>query len=413
MKTKDLVYIGIIAYLAYLLVKKKPKNQETETSKTAPEGTTNNTLGTTVGNATNGGLNLGSNMDLPNLTPTPSDGLSTEVALNSSNIYPIIKDDNPTQIFGNVSLPTPYFGSSVINTNPIDVVPTASTSPSPTVTTTPTSNASTTTQPDTSTTISETIIDEPIKNVGIRPIKNISNIYSEEIIEQPIASTISTPVKGGSIIAEPISEINVRPIKNNLSGIYSEEIVEQPISSTISTPVKGGSTFGEEFTTPTISTPVKGGSTFGEEFTTPTISTPVKGGSIIAEPTLDINVRPIKNTLSGIYSEEIVEQPIASTISTPIKTIKAQLITNEPNLSNQIPISQDVSEEMILKCGNSFSVPNNDKEGSYTNFWFDGKEYYTQTTSPLIKTIPTKISKVAYYDGCKRLQSFQLQNSKS
>jgi hypothetical protein len=335
-------------------------------------------------------LNLGSNMDLPNLTPTPSDGLSTEVALNSSNINPIIKDDNPTQIFGNVSLPTPYFGSSVINTNPIDVVPTASTSPSPTVTTTPTSNASTTTQPDTSTTISETIIDEPIKNVGIRPIKNtLSGIYSEEIIEQPIASTISTPVKGGSIIAEPISEINVRPIKNTLSGIYSEEIVEQPISSTISTPIKGGSTFGEEFTTPTISTPVKGSSVIAEPLVTPIKSTPVNGGSMIAE------------------------QLVAPTISTPIKTIKAQLITNEPNLSNQIPISQDVSKEMILQCGNSFSVPNNDKEGSYTNFWFDGKEYYTQTTSPLIKTIPTKISKVAYYDGCKRLQSFQLQNSKS
>jgi len=345
MKTKDLVYIGIIAYLAYLLVKKKPKNQETETSTTAPDGTTNNTLGITVGNGTNGGLNLGSNMDLPNLTPTSPDGLSTEVALNSSNVSPIIKDNNPTQIYGNVSLPAPYMGGSVVNPNPVDVVPTASTTPSPTVTTTPSPTVTTTPSPTvTTTTISETIIDEPIKNVGIRPIKNtLSDIYSGEIIEQPIASTILTPIKGGSIIAESIQNNAIRPIKNTLSGIYSEEIVEQPVASTISTPTATGS-------------------------------------SIIDEPVF------------------------------PIKTIKAELITNEPNLANPIPISQDVTEQMILECGNSFSIPNNDKEGSYTNFWFDGKEYYTQTTSPLIKTIPTKISKFAYIEGCKRLQSFQLQN---
>jgi hypothetical protein len=328
MKTKDLVYIGIIAYLAYLLVKKKSKTQETETSTTtAPDVTSNNTLGTTVGNATNGGLNLGTNMDLPNLTPTSSNGLSTEVALNSSNVSSIIRDENlPTQIFGNVSLPAPYTSTSIVNPYPVDVVPTV---------TQPTSST-----PASSTTVSETIIDEPIKNVGIRPIKNISNIYSEEIIEQPIAPTISAPIKGSSIIAEPI----VTPIKNTSSDIYSGEIIEQPTASTI--------------------------------------STPVKSGSLVAEPFF------------------------------PIKTIKAELITNEPKMGSSIPLTQDVSDEMILECGNSFSIPNNDKEGSYTNYWFDGKEYYTQTTSPLIKTIPTKISKTAYVEGCKRLQAFKLQNSK-
>jgi hypothetical protein len=295
MKTKDLVYIGIIGYLAYLLLKKKSKNQETETSTTtAPNGTPNNTLGTTVGNGSNGGLNLGSNMDLPNLTPTSSNGLSTEVALNSSNVTPIIKDDNlPTQIFGNVSLPAPYMGGSVINTNPLDVVPVASTTPVPTASTTPV--------PTASTTVSETIIDEPIRNPVVAPIKSTSTVLAQEIAE-PIISTSPTP--------------------------------------------------------------------------TPT------GASVVSEPVF------------------------------PIKTIKAELITNEPTLGNPIPLTKDVSDEMILECGNSFSIPNNDKEGSYTNFWFDGKEYYTQTTSPLIKTIPTKISKLAYVEGCKKLQLFKLQNSK-
>jgi hypothetical protein len=296
MKTKDLVYIGIIAYLAYLLLNKKPKAQETETSTTtAPDGTPNHALGTTVGNGTNGGLNLGANMDLPNLTPTSSDGLSTEVALNSSNVTPIIKDENlPTQVFGNVSLPTPYSGGSVINTNPLDVIPIASTSPTPTASTSP--------YPTASTTVSETLTAEPIGTVGIVPIKNTSSIIDYQEIAEPIISTSPTPIATGS--------------------------------------------------------------------------------SLVAEPVF------------------------------PIKTIKAELITNEPNLGNPIPLTQDVSDEMILECGNSFSIPNNDKEGSYTNFWFDGKEYYTQTTSPLIKTIPTKISKLAYVEGCKKLQLFKLQNSK-
>jgi hypothetical protein len=303
MKTKDLVYIGIIAYLAYLLVKKKPKAQETEASTTS-DGTTNNTLGTTVGNGSNGGLNLGSNMDLPNLTPTSSNGLSTEVALNSSNVTPIIKDDNlPTQIFGNVSLPAPYMGGSVISSNPLDVVPAVSTTPVPAVSTTPVPATSTTPVPATSTTVSETIVAEPIRNPVVAPIKNTSILHIAQDVAEPLISTSPTP--------------------------------------------------------------------------TPTRT------SVVSEPVF------------------------------PIKTVKAELITNEPTLGNPIPLSQDVSDEMILECGNSFSIPNNDKEGSYTNFWFDGKEYYTQTTSPLIKTIPTKISKLAYVEGCKKLQLFKLQNSKS
>lgn len=260
MKTKDLVYLGIIGVLTYLLIKKKPVSDGLEVtpanSNTKP-----------VGNSSNGGLNLGSNMDLPSLTPTPADGLSTEVALNSSNVTPLIKEDNePTQIFGSVNLPPPYMSTSVVNPNPVDVIP-ASELPMK-------ANATN------STTVSKNMNTEQLNFVG-----------------------------------------------NNLN----------PISS---------------------------------------------ASTIVAEPIF------------------------------PIKTIKAQLVTNEPNMGNPIPILNDVTDEMILECGNSFSIANNDREGSYTNYWFDGKEYYTQTTSPLMKSLPVKISKKIYADGCKKLQQLKMNNGK-
>ena len=94
METKDLFYIGAIAYLAYLLSKRNTLiNNALKRNSLDPSG------------LKNGGLNLGQNMDLPNLTPTPEDGMSTEESLNQGNISPLIKEDNePTQIFG-ASLP--------------------------------------------------------------------------------------------------------------------------------------------------------------------------------------------------------------------------------------------------------------------------------------------------------------------
>lgn len=258
MKTKDLVYIGIIGYLAYLLLRKKP---------------TSNSLSTTDNEIPNGGLNLGTNMDLPNLTPIAPNGLSTEVALNSSNINPIIKNDNePTQIFGNINLPTPYSSVSVVTPNPIDVVPVAETSTS-SVSTTSTSSV-------------------------------------------PTASTSSAPTTSTS--SEPTASTN-----------------PMPISSV---------------------------------------------GSIIDEP---------------FKANQI---------------IKGELVTDTPEKAEILPLGDFDIEDSLLDCPNSFSIPNADKENSYTNYWFDGTNYYIQTTSPLIKTIPTKISKLAYAEGCKKLQLFQTQN---
>lgn len=300
MKTKDLVYVGIIAFLAYLLLKKKPLTQDGTTTVNNPP----------VGNSTNGGLNLGSNMDLPNLTPTPPNGLPTEVALNNSNVTPLIKDDNePTQVFGNYNLPTPYTSGSIISPNPIDVLP-VSTSPYPT--------ASTTTQPTVSTSAFPTASTIEFETVG-----------------NPIITS------GTSVVAEPIYN-TPRPTPTN----NSQAVEQEPL---------------------------------------PIYNTPrpvVAGSSAIAEPAYEV-----KNTRA--------------------------LPLEEPILGSANPIiPESVKQELISQCGNSFSIPNNDKEGSYTNYWFDGETYFMQTTSPFMKTVATKITKDLFVDGCKRLQSYQLQNNK-
>jgi len=119
MKTKDLVVIGAVAFLGFLFLRKKPLINSKQNQ--LPNGGTSST-----DNIPNGGLNLGQNMDLPNLTPKPKDGLSTEEALNNSNVKPINKEDNePTQIFFN-ELPAELKpkGISTIIPKPIDVIPT-------------------------------------------------------------------------------------------------------------------------------------------------------------------------------------------------------------------------------------------------------------------------------------------------
>jgi uncharacterized protein YodC (DUF2158 family) len=167
-------------------------------------------------------------MDLPNLTPTPQDGMSTESALNSSNINPLNKDDNePTQIFGSQLPPElQNLGTSTISSNPLNITPTPTPTPTPTSTPTP--------QPN------------------------------------------STSVAGAGQTPKVVGE-----------------------------------------------------------------------------------------------------------------------------------------EVLMSECGNTFSIPNNDREGSYTNYWFDGENFYMQTTSPLIKTIANKISKDLFLEGCEKFKQYKANNGKS
>ena len=281
MKTKDLVYIGLIAYLSYLLLRKRPFTQTSQS--------TIQTTGTTSTNIPNGGLNLGDNMDLPNLTPTPSDGLSTEVALNNSNVSPLIQDNNePTQIFGNYNLPTPYTGGSVINPSPTDVVASSQ----------------------------ETL------ETG-EPLNPIQNHFTTA------SSVINTPASSQS---------------NPMEDTIASASPRQPKSGII----------------------------------TPT-DLP-SGTSIVSEPTF---VPPTKTTL-----------------------------VDSPNLGvTPIVMPEPVKDELISQCGNSFSIPNNDKEASYTNYWYSNDVFYMQSTSPLTESVPVKITKEQFVEGCKKFQLYQLQNT--
>jgi hypothetical protein len=124
------------------------------------------------------------------------------------------------------------------------------------------------------------------------------------------------------------------------------------------------------------------------------INTPI----LEAQPTPAVEI----NEPPKPVGSSIIEEPILT-----VKVIKAQVSTTLP-IMNEPEIVEEVNN-IVSKCGNSFSLPNNDKEGSYTNYWVDGKDFYNQTTSPLIKTVPVKISYEAFIEGCKKYQMFQLQ----
>ena len=320
MKTKDLVYVGIIAYLAYLLMKKKPLTQPTQ--DTSLTGSTPNSA-----NLPSGGLNLGQNMDLPNLTPTAPNGLSTEVALNSSNVTPLIKDDSePTQVFGNYNLP-PAYGMSTISTNPLNIV-----------TTTPYPTASTSPYPTATTTVSPLGLTSDFESVGIipRPVKS-----GTSIIADPFSSnTTSNPL----LLEVPQDDFPIYNVPTNQLG-YASPIRQETVMMI------------EEVA------PVK------------------SGGSIITQPTFEV-----RQTKSLPNQEPILG--VAKTI-----------------------IPEPVKDQIISQCGNSFSIPNNDKESSYTNYWFDGTTYFMQTTSPLMKTVASQISKDLFVEGCQKFQGYKLQNS--
>ena len=321
MKTKDLVYIGVIGVLAFLLLKKK-------SLPTTTQDAISNGNNPPMGNSTNGGLNLGQNMDLPNLTPTSPNGMSTETALNSSNITPLVKDDSePTQVFGAILPPELQQSGSTsnINTNPIDVL-----------------NNQNNTNSNNS--------DEPTQVFGNYDLPN------------PYGTSTINP-----------NPIDVVPNASN----NSVSTTPTPQASTTPTP--------QASTTPTP-----------QIFTTPSAEVEVPDNTVVIMP------RPIV--------------PATSSIVEPVFGVKDTV-----PLQSQVPIlnspkevvTEPIKDTLISECGNSFSIPNNDKEGSYTNYWFDGITFYMQTTSPYIKTIPNKITKDLFFEGCKKLQEYNLKNTKS
>jgi hypothetical protein len=383
MKNKDLVYIGIIAYLAYLLLKKKKSGTQTEAQKVTTESTAG---GATAGNASNGGLNLGKNMDLPSLTPTASNGLSTEVALNSSNVSPLVKDDNePTQIFG-AQLPAglPQYGAtSVINPNPLNIGATesssASTTQPATASTIETPNAST--QPATASTIetpnasTKDYATVPTTQTTTKPITPTPFVPKKTYIYQQDISPSTTSL---SVLTTPPATSSTTNIKTDLvteTAVIPKRKVEDILIK--NTDISQNAPI---VTLPPSPTPVA--TTKDYQAIKTVLPTATIGSSAISEPVF--TVTPTKSI------------PTVETISGGTKAI----------------LPEPVKDQIISQCGNSFSIPNNDKEGSYTNYWYDGTNFYMQTTSPMVKTVATKITKDSFVEGCRKLQSYQMQQTK-
>ena len=225
MKTKDLLYIGLVSYLAILLLKKKNTTQSTQDSQSTQSTNVNDVKDNTqtVGNASNGGLNLNQGMDLPNLTPTPENGLSTEVSLNSSNVSPLIKDNEPTQIFG---LPFPaellQHATSNINPNPIDVV-----APAPVVVSTPNTNNTTypvdTINESEGTTTSQPVYNTPRPVIATLPELPLPNNGMAED-EMPVFNTPRPIISGASVIKEPFSNPIKSVVKEEPISIYENPV---------------------------------------------------------------------------------------------------------------------------------------------------------------------------------------------
>jgi hypothetical protein len=119
MNTKDLVYIGLIFGVSYLLLSNQQKKSAKK--KAAIEG-----------GYINGGLDQPTSMDLPNLTP--NQGMPTEESLNQGNIAPIGSDE-PQQLFG---LPLPSGIQPLFSTPSTPQAPVFSAPVPPTTTSAPT-----------------------------------------------------------------------------------------------------------------------------------------------------------------------------------------------------------------------------------------------------------------------------------
>lgn len=195
--------------------------------------------------------------------------------------------------------------------------------------------------------------------------------------------------------------------------------------TTTSTATDGGLTTG-------------GGATGGGTTTMPTSNEPEQIYGLNLPTGMDL---PVLTAGTGTPTEVGVQQGLGTTtpipVVAPIKEVSTEEIlvmggikpivkdtTTPPVLDiPQVPIipkpqpmdypKDEVIEERRSECGNSFSVPNGDKEGSSTNFWFDGKFYYSQNTSPLVKLVRTQISETQFIEACKKLQTIKMQSTKA
>jgi hypothetical protein len=192
--------------------------------------------------------------------------------------------------------------------------------------------------------------------------------------------------------------------------------------------------------TTTSTTTDSGGVTTGGGATggaTPTSNEPEQVYGLNLPTGMDL---PVLTAGTGTPTEVGVQQGLGTTtpipVVAPIKEVSTEDIlvmggikpivkdtTTPPVLDiPQVPIipkpqpmdypKDEVKVETRSECGNSFSLPNFDKEGASTSYWFDGKFYYLQNTNPFIKLVRTQISETQFREACKKLQTIKMQSTK-
>lgn len=127
---------------------------------------------------------------------------------------------------------------------------------------------------------------------------------------------------------------------------------------------------------------------------------------------------PIVEPIKQISTEDVLIlggiKPIVKDTTPQVLDIPQTPIipTTQPTEIPKDEVKDEIKGETRSDCGNSFSVPNFDKEGSSTSYWFDGKYYYSQNTNPFIKLVRTQISETQFREACKKLQKIKFENTK-
>ena len=153
---------------------------------------------------------------------------------------------------------------------------------------------------------------------------------------------------------------------------------------------------------PTVTYPIENPYTFPNEIAEPMTTTNHELGLSI-------------NRVASPASQSIIAEPVFKTQQMNASVVSpTQIDVNQSIMANTKQFVTDdlINDKLIQECGESFSIANNDQENSYTNYWISGTDYYMQSTSPLIRSIPVKITKEQYLEGCKRFQMIIIQSQK-
>lgn len=122
------------------------------------------------------------------------------------------------------------------------------------------------------------------------------------------------------------------------------------------------------------------------------------GGITMPSPVLPSQISTEQTSVTTFIQPNFVS---TSPKPTP-KPIKATIISDQPDLT---PVSIK-SVANISACGNEFVVVSGSpKLSATTRYWWDGNNYYMQSSDGVATGVPVKISFTQYDNACKQLMA--------